>query len=82
MHTFALYIEKADEDKVFKQVYIGDVRADTMSTALDLAAQYFEVRQHDLIAVQVDDGTLQKCPWCLAYYEPQHIDKCPLKPKH
>ncbi len=80
MAIFSIYYERADHDK--EQVYIGDMQAETMSDAIDMAAQYYKVPLNGLIAVQVDEETLQKCPWCQEWHEPQLIDACPLKPKH
>ena len=51
MHEWHIYYEPADEDT--ERVYPGVVQADTMSEALDLAAQCWEYRQHDLVAMQI-----------------------------
>lgn len=51
MHEWHSYSEPADEDT--EGVYLGDVQAGTMSEALDLAAQNWEYRRHDLVAVQI-----------------------------
>lgn len=50
MHTFEIYYENADTDEPRR--YLGEVQADTMSDALDKAAQYYEIPQYDLVAVQ------------------------------
>ena len=52
MHLYKIYLEPADTDD--ERVYLGTVEADTMSEALDKAAQWNEIPQHDLVAVQVN----------------------------
>lgn len=51
MHTWQIFFEDADTDEPRR--YLGEVQADTMSDALDLAAQYYEIPAYDLVAVQV-----------------------------
>lgn len=53
MHTFKIYLEPADTDD--ERTYLGTVQANTMSEALDLAAQWNEIPAHDLVAVQQPD---------------------------
>ncbi len=48
MHIWNIYYENADTDEPKR--FIGTVQADTMSNALDLAAQFFEIPSHDLVA--------------------------------
>ncbi len=78
MAAFKIYLEKADTDDV--RSYLGVVEADTMSKVLDLAAQYYEYSQHDLVAVQVSNESLVRCPYCLQYHEAQYVERCQLKP--
>ncbi len=80
MATFKIYLEKSDTNDV--RTYLGVVEARTMSLALDLAAQYFEYPQYDLVAVQVsdEDPTLVQCPYCGQQHEPHLIEQCQLKP--
>ncbi len=79
MATFKIYLEKADTDD--KRMYLGILEAETMSKALNHAAEYFEYRQHDLVAVQVSNESPVRCPYCLQYHEAQYVERCPLKPK-
>ena len=53
MHRWRNYLEPADTDD--ERVYLGTVEADTMSEALDKAAQWNEIPAHDLVAVQESD---------------------------
>jgi len=57
MHQYKIYLEPADTDG--ERVYLGTVQADTMSEALDKAAQWNEIPAHDLVAVQVDERQQQ-----------------------
>ena len=54
MHQFEIYYENADTDE--PRQFLGHVNADTMSDALDQAAQYWETAQHDLVAVQLKES--------------------------
>ena len=47
MYMWDVYYEAADSDDEAR--WIGTIRADTESDALDRAAQYFEYPQHDLV---------------------------------
>lgn len=51
MHTWNIFYEAADSDAA--AVFLGTITANTMSDALDLAAQYYEYPAHDLVAVQI-----------------------------
>ncbi len=51
LYTWNVYLERADNDEPKR--WIGTVNADTMSEALDKAAQYFEYPQHDLVVERV-----------------------------
>lgn len=53
MHQYEIYYENADTDE--ERQFLGHVYADTMSDALDQAAQYWETPQHDLVAVQLPE---------------------------
>jgi len=71
MHQWQIFLEPADTDE--KRTSLGTLWADTMSDALNKAAQYYEKATHDLVAVQVSQGnalhipvkpTLQPCEEC------------------
>ena len=47
MHTWKVYLERADTDE--PPQLIGTIDADTMAQALDRAAQLYEYPQHDLV---------------------------------
>ncbi len=49
MHKWAIYLEDQDGRRTF----LGTVTADSMSEALDLAAQYYEEDSGDLAAEQL-----------------------------
>lgn len=51
MHTYHIFYEPADTDE--ERRFLGIVTADSVSDALDKAAQYYEIPQHDLVAVLV-----------------------------
>lgn len=51
MPEWNIYYEPADKDT--ERVFLGRIKAETMSEALELAAQYWEYPQHDLVAIQV-----------------------------
>ncbi len=51
MHQYKIFLELADTDD--ERVYLGTVAADTMSEALEKAAQWNEIPSHDLVAVLV-----------------------------
>jgi hypothetical protein len=51
MHKWAIYRENEDTGE---QVYIGDIQADTMAEALQLASEYFEIDSGELVAVLAD----------------------------
>ncbi len=80
MTTFKIYLEKADTDDV--RSYLGILEAETMSKALEQAAQYYEYPQHDLVAVPVvdDEPPLQRCPYCNQMHDAHLIEQCLLKP--
>ncbi len=48
MHTYEIYYENADTDD--SAVYIGTIEAISMADALQLAAEYYEIPSHDLVA--------------------------------
>ncbi len=54
MHTWQIFFEDADTDEPRR--YLGEVQADTMAEALQLAAEYYEYDSADLMAVQESDG--------------------------
>ncbi len=61
--TYAIYREYADDPSPEpEQVYLGDMSADTMADALELAAQYYEIASYDLIAVQVPEPQEHELP--------------------
>jgi L-ribulose-5-phosphate 3-epimerase UlaE len=47
MYKWDVYYEEADGNDEAR--FIGTIQADTMSQALEQAAQYYEVPSHDLI---------------------------------
>lgn len=51
MHTFEIYLERADDDEPRR--LLGTIQADTMGDALHKASQYYEVPSYDLVAVQI-----------------------------
>lgn len=51
MHEYAIYYEPADSDQV--REFLGTLWAETMSDALHLASQWFEIAEHDLIAIEI-----------------------------
>jgi hypothetical protein len=53
MHMYAIYYEPADTDQTAE--FLGHVWADTLSKALELAAQFYEYPEHDLVAVLKPD---------------------------
>ena len=58
MHEYRIYYEPADTDD--EKVYLGNIQADTMADALELAAQYYEYPSHDLVAELITPNTLFK----------------------
>lgn len=80
MHTYKIYLERADDDS--ERAYLGTVQADTMSDALDLAAQWNEIPAHDLVAVLVDEPVMRRCPYCGQMHQADQVEQCPLKPHH
>ena len=52
LHSWEVFHEPADDDALAK--YIGTVLADTMSLALETAAQYYEIPQYDLVVKRKD----------------------------
>jgi hypothetical protein len=56
MHEFMMYLERADDDE--PKVFLGIVRADCGTEALDLAAQWYEYPQHDLVYEQITPNHL------------------------
>lgn len=52
MYIWNVYYENADTDEPAR--FIGTIQADTMSLALDKAAQFYEVPQHDLVVKRSD----------------------------
>lgn len=52
MYRWNVYYENADTDEPAR--FIGTIDADTMSLALEKAAQYYEVPQYDLVVKRSD----------------------------
>ena len=50
MHTWKVYLERADTDDL--RQFIGTIQADTMRLALQEASQYYEYPSHDLVVVR------------------------------
>ncbi len=50
MQTWNVYIERADTDELAR--FLGLVRADTMSEALQKASEYYELPSHDLTVIR------------------------------
>jgi hypothetical protein len=78
MQAFRIFFEEADSDEPRK--LLGELQAQTLSDALDLAAQYYEIPQYDLVAVPVlpeQEPILHDCPYCTGrHYD---VEQCPLK---
>ena len=50
MHTWKIYYE---DEITGRRAYLGELQADTMSIALQLASEYYEYDSGDLVAEQV-----------------------------
>lgn len=48
MFQWNIYYEAADSDD--PRTFLGVINADSMAQALDLAAEYYEYSEHDLVA--------------------------------
>jgi hypothetical protein len=82
MDTWNIYYDEADSDKAPTD-FIGIIEASTMSEALDFAAQCYEKPIHDLLAIRSDleEPTLEKCPYCRGWHQSGFSKLCPLRPK-
>ncbi len=76
LYTWTVYLERADEDSPARP--IGPISGNTVSEALERAAQLYEYPPHDLIVRQVDQlGELH--PPIDSNYHPVAGDVCVLK---
>jgi dTDP-D-glucose 4,6-dehydratase len=78
MHTFKIYLERADDDE--PRQLLGTVQADTMAQALQIASELYEIPSYDLVAVQ--EVEKQKSIDRLPEQEEQHIIELIARQQH